>query len=1005
MDFIEDKINHYQWLLAWIDNFIATTYATAYLSDDNMSEDEDGMVEPWNDAIGHMPKTSTESDVLAIQNTSVFGENLPDYNMSVDEDGLDEEDYDAVNHRSEISADNNVSGVGNAAGQDGYLSEDKMLIAGDTTREDDSESVVSSPSNMSIDNEVPTTEFPSAEPDYLSDYTMSTDEETSGEDNYDNDISTAESPSAEPSYQLDHKISTLNNRITSTTLPLETPGFVRFGPYSCYVLSLYLIICEQLSHLLVFNYEKEKGSSYRTWGMSIFFQPFWKFALTSLLYPKLLSWITAYYWYLRVYIENPFSISGYLIIERILAAFENFERRYISENPNILFDYMPMDEGVPGENLHSAAYGAMVLSPDSGRSAIDNESTYSENGSDYSMSGSGDITAENGGVLDPSNTSDRLADSEVSIVESTSLHNGCVSDDESFKDEHVPSKNSYAPEASRTVSDMPPEDEISPSSKSKGNLASADLDYESLFSDRENPDSEDTSRHRDSSSDSDSDLSMAGNIPKENDSHSTTVRTLHVSSVSALSELEDASSENRDYADDEMSVDGDGPGENVSYSTIDDVQDTSSYNEVSEMEIDFSESDNFPKDEMPVDGEVFREPERDTLNFSVNEAALTEETTKGQEPLVDFHKLIELPHDLFLYFLRFILVSPVPIANPWLVHDYRRGPSAECRKFMRPNILATCKDIHALGMGMLYGYNTFCFIHEHATLPDGNCGRCPDIGAFLCAPLKSVRPPWDNPGYIIRRHDLITKIILQDDDRDSDVLASKGFARLVSTDTASLNKYLSWQFCIVRIFEYNGLKLDTLTLNFDQGKLRIDQDLLEERRLRTLSNSTDVSTFLTEAEARERHRPGSWTLTHREGLNPAPEAKAAFSKLGLRVTKIIVRGTSWRTSEPQITFTGNIVNTLKHNKGLGYHELRSMIPNTTALRISRWLLGTNIHFHFVEFSGPFKERRINEDGSLILDDEWEGQKKQEKAYMLKPKFEPRTFFWTRATLKALASDN
>lgn len=75
-------------------------------------------------------------------------------------------------------------------------------------------------------------------------------------------------------------------------------------------------------------------------------------------------------------------------------------------------------------------------------------------------------------------------------------------------------------------------------------------------------------------------------------------------------------------------------------------------------------------------------------------------------------------------------------------------------------------------------------------------------------------------------------MIFQPDDRDSDDLASLGYARPVAEDPDISQKYLKFQFAAFHILELNRLQLNTLILTFDQEWLEIYKNILEEASAR-----------------------------------------------------------------------------------------------------------------------------------------------------------------------------
>ena len=89
--------------------------------------------------------------------------------------------------------------------------------------------------------------------------------------------------------------------------------------------------------------------------------------------------------------------------------------------------------------------------------------------------------------------------------------------------------------------------------------------------------------------------------------------------------------------------------------------------------------------------------------------------------------LHKLPEGVVQLILRFMLVAEEPITNPHLqnvaCYEWRQSPESHVSyhltemnvvkytwsTFLRPAILATCKQFYRLGVRMLYQYNTFRF--------------------------------------------------------------------------------------------------------------------------------------------------------------------------------------------------------------------------------------------------------------------------------------------------------
>ena len=366
---------------------------------------------------------------------------------------------------------------------------------------------------------------------------------------------------------------------------------------------------------------------------------------------------------------------------------------------------------------------------------------------------------------------------------------------------------------------------------------------------------------------------------------------------------------------------------------------------------------------------------------SLNAHPMREEITGNREPLEDLHTLRHLPIDILVHFLSFVLVAPGPIANPWLPSKHRRGPSADFQMFLRPNILATCKRMHEIGMPILYGENTFCVTCDHDRSLKHKILKYSLIGTFLSFPFRSLLPLVYRQAEVVRRHALIKKMILQRDDRDSDELASKGLARPVPTDRV-LNFYESWQYCTLRTLEIRGLQLQRLTLTIDQEWLWMEANLGGECRLRQLSDPTSFDTFVTLAEAKERNFNGDWTIDYILGRANTLVAKAEFGEEGMAVHKVIVRGTA--DCDSAAAYLQNSL--LGRTAGLHVYRCtreidtraKAIFTNSIALQTWYWLRCTNIDFDYLEFSGGFWARIIMEDGTIRCDEGWPAVKKNDR---------------------------
>ncbi|KAE9370857.1 hypothetical protein N431DRAFT_510296 [Stipitochalara longipes BDJ] len=311
-------------------------------------------------------------------------------------------------------------------------------------------------------------------------------------------------------------------------------------------------------------------------------------------------------------------------------------------------------------------------------------------------------------------------------------------------------------------------------------------------------------------------------------------------------------------------------------------------------------------------------------------------------------RFLDLPKDLIVYMLRSMLFASEGYINPWLSRHEQEflyllstGTSfLAWKKWLRPNILATCRELYNIGTPMIYGYNTFRLINRLAReqwfredfLQLENLDYRDGIINFFTYKHK-VFESNGRSFTILPRSQLIRHLKIQRSDIDDDDLACNGVSRVINTAKEGCNK---------------GFLLSD-KINERQVRDEEDEDMLELLELETKRRNS-----------RENHR----TQTRRLRW-----------KFCGRFDCLSFFGGNLRTCnhhDGDVEIVGLVqkmtVQTL-YIRGTGPSEREDGINHFTQ-EVMNWLSATKLKPKTVNFSGPFKERRIMEDGFVIPGEKW-----------------------------------
>lgn len=148
-----------------------------------------------------------------------------------------------------------------------------------------------------------------------------------------------------------------------------------------------------------------------------------------------------------------------------------------------------------------------------------------------------------------------------------------------------------------------------------------------------------------------------------------------------------------------------------------------------------------------------------------------------------------------------MLVGNGPLTNPWMMsniddddhpyHEYRWNEGFNLA------ILATSKELHAMGINLLYSRNLFRFTRLATEIGYENSTR--RMASFLAKELI-VYQPTESPR-LVTRASLIQHVLVHDSDLDSDRLAGLHFGRVftsASDSAQSTNLRLQFALAIIR---------------------------------------------------------------------------------------------------------------------------------------------------------------------------------------------------------------
>lgn len=291
--------------------------------------------------------------------------------------------------------------------------------------------------------------------------------------------------------------------------------------------------------------------------------------------------------------------------------------------------------------------------------------------------------------------------------------------------------------------------------------------------------------------------------------------------------------------------------------------------------------------------------------------------------------------------LSFMLTSPSGIVNPW---EDDTDQTRAWSRYLRPNIIATCKDLYKIGTGLLYEVNDFHFTRK-ASLINGIEADPQTIQSFLSY-RHGLRRALDFPNTTVVRGQLIRKILL--------CPGCYGIEDSNGTP-AALNepKYLvhAWQFNTLRHLEFVGCHLNQLTISFDDASEFLSHHLRFESEMRAIGTLGDRITMFPVEEISQREtawrtlqsnygwRNGlveqPWPLEY--AFRKSPYGCWAESVFGLHADKLYIRGISASGSSlRKYNFSG-----------------RELPTTSLARQVVVWLGQTGINYLTLEFTGAY----------------------------------------------------
>lgn len=308
--------------------------------------------------------------------------------------------------------------------------------------------------------------------------------------------------------------------------------------------------------------------------------------------------------------------------------------------------------------------------------------------------------------------------------------------------------------------------------------------------------------------------------------------------------------------------------------------------------------------------------------------------TKTRAPVFDLSKLcLELQY----YLLRFLLVVPGGITDPWITHDFTTTNNEEkvdsWKNYLRPNILATCKAIHNIGTAMLYETNEFHFTrassHEIENTPD-------DMTRFLSY-RHDLRGPLDIQGTTIVRGQLIRKVTIH---HENDANSDQGVQESPHVGHA-------WQFSTLRNLEFLGCNLTSLNITMDENSPFLLGHLKFQTNMRAISTAGGRNTLFPVEEI--WHRMRAWQAFQEENFEPITDEPWSLDE-----TWALTPSGFWIESERGLFVRTLYINGMSPN-GAGAHKcntsVRSLASGPHALQVIQWLKNCGIWYIDVEFAG------------------------------------------------------
>ncbi|KAF8862504.1 hypothetical protein BDZ45DRAFT_799003 [Acephala macrosclerotiorum] len=355
-----------------------------------------------------------------------------------------------------------------------------------------------------------------------------------------------------------------------------------------------------------------------------------------------------------------------------------------------------------------------------------------------------------------------------------------------------------------------------------------------------------------------------------------------------------------------------------------------------------------------------------------------------------FHPFPRLHEDLKVLVLQASLLANGPITNPCVWNKAGSGEGQEsnseeyqCSFGLNLNVLAASKEMNRLGIDVLYKHNQFRFTRRVSSRV-GQTTTTRSILLFLSQIVTTFDENRPATQQTVGR--LIKEVVLQDSDLESDMLAEKGFGRVLSSQhqsgTAPESISLRWSLAVLRRLSAAGSVLNNLVITIDEEEPGVWPAL----GLGMLGRH-----ILDVARPIYGTKPANMTAAERERLRNAASLLTHEYLLGRTVEWNLLMHTEEQQANlflqlPFFPEQGKVAAALEKLAALGARFEGLDVTNDLKIRgitdpvddahrasprgslifeaFGDWMLSNKVRTSDFKFS-PITERRLAEDGSLM----------------------------------------